>query len=148
MRAIEEAAMLPSSVSGKSVMERGGTQRPSRSSRLAGEGSTTAENSRPMGRFKKACESRKEGKGAKRSVGEEGEVMEEGGAAVAVGRTGSVCVDNVGSCYDPAWDRRAIAQVKSACDIRGREADYLPSPRVCVRGGRGITRQDSGKSAE
>jgi len=51
-------------------------------------------------------------------------------------------------CYDPAQDRRAIAQVKDACDIREREADYLSSPRVCDRGRRGITRQDNGMSAE
>ena len=40
-------------------------------------------------------------------------------------------------CYDPARDRRAIAQVQGARDIRDREADYLPSPRVNVRGKEG-----------
>jgi len=41
------------------------------------------------------------------------------------------------TCYDPARDRRAIAQVKIACDIRDREADYLSSPRVDDRDEKG-----------
>ena len=50
-------------------------------------------------------------------------------------------VDKLELCYDPARDRRAIAQVEGARDIRGREADYLPSPRVCVRGEEGSRAQ-------
>src|SRR5579863_8966554 len=42
-----------------------------------------------------------------------------------------------GSCYDPARDRRAIAQIEGTRDIRDREADYLPSPRVNVRDKKG-----------
>ena len=53
-------------------------------------------------------------------------------------------------CYDPAWDRRVIAQVKDffwrdaprACDMRGREVDYLPSPRVWDRNERGSHARD------
>src|SRR5579863_2733473 len=47
----------------------------------------------------------------------------------------------VPACYDPARDRRAIAQVEGARDIRGREADCLSSPRVCGRGEEGSRAQ-------
>src|SRR5579863_5663371 len=46
-------------------------------------------------------------------------------------------IESLIKCYDPARDRRAIAQVRDARDIREREADYLPSPRVDGRDERG-----------
>src|SRR5579863_3977518 len=50
----------------------------------------------------------------------------------------SVCQgEKLELCYDPARDRRVIAQVRDARDIREREADYLPSPRVDGRDERG-----------
>src|SRR5579863_7475850 len=39
-------------------------------------------------------------------------------------------VNKLELCYDPARDRRAIAQVEGAHDIWEREADYLSSPRI------------------